>query len=307
MTSPTNDTVLILGGSGRFGRHATSAFAYHGWEVRQFDRAHDSLWDAAWGAKVIVNAWNPAYPDWATDLPRMTAEVIEVAKVSGATVLLPGNVYGYGPKAGPIWNEATPHLAKNLMGRLRVDMENAYKEAGVRTIILRCGDFIDTEQSGNWFDRIMISKLRRGHFVYPGATDVRHAWAWLPDVADAAVALAECRDSLPDFTDVPFEGYTLTATEMRQSIENVLGRPIKISKMNWLPLRVLAPFWKMAARLNEMRWLWNHPHQLDGTRLAELAPNLRATPVEEALSLALKLHIHPNQPVTAGTLRLTTE
>ncbi|SNT34623.1 hypothetical protein [Antarctobacter heliothermus] len=56
-------TVLILGGNGRFGRNAAEAFWNAGWRIRLFDRAEDDLAQAAQGADVIVNGWNPAYPD----------------------------------------------------------------------------------------------------------------------------------------------------------------------------------------------------------------------------------------------------
>ncbi|MCF6316055.1 MAG: hypothetical protein L3J30_07185 [Marinosulfonomonas sp.] len=48
------------------------------------------------------------------------------------------------------------------MGRIRTEMEAAYRDSGVRTIILRAGDFIDTQASGNWFDKVMTPKLDKG-------------------------------------------------------------------------------------------------------------------------------------------------
>ncbi len=51
-------TVLILGGSGRFGRHARAAFQQAGWRLRLFDRKTDRLEQAAKGVGVIVNGWN---------------------------------------------------------------------------------------------------------------------------------------------------------------------------------------------------------------------------------------------------------
>ncbi len=176
-------TVLILGGNGRFGRHASAAFKSRNWEVRTFDRANDDLNTAAAGVEVIVNAWNPAYPDWAAQVPKLTAQVIDAAKISGATVIIPGNVYNYGVDAPAIYSADTPHRAQNPLGRIRIDMEAAYRASSVRTIILRAGDFIDTQASGNWFDMMMIPKLGKGRFIYPGNPDIAHAWAWLPDLA----------------------------------------------------------------------------------------------------------------------------
>ena len=74
------NTVLILGASGRFGHNAAIAFERAGWQVRSFDRETDTLREAVHGVQVIVNAWNPTYPDWTDQVPRLHAEVIEAAQ-----------------------------------------------------------------------------------------------------------------------------------------------------------------------------------------------------------------------------------
>ncbi|KAJ57435.1 epimerase [Actibacterium mucosum KCTC 23349] len=290
-------TVLILGGNGRFGRNATEAFETAGWIVRQFDRATDNLWDAAWGAQVIVNAWNAPYADWATVLPLQTRQVIEVAEATGATVIVPGNVYVFGTEAPEAFGPQTPHAATNPLGRLRVEMEAAYRNSNVRTIILRGGDFLDTQASGNWFDMIMAKPLAKGKLTYPGPTDRPHAWAYLPDMARAAVKLAEMRDDLNRFEDVPFPGYTLTGEELTKAVAQVMGTPIKASPMSWTPLQIARPFWKMAKHLVEMRYLWSKPHHLDATRFDALLPDFRHTPLEHALASALQFQINPDKAV----------
>ncbi len=293
-------TVLILGGSGRFGRHASAAFKSRGWEVRQFDRASGNLRDAASGVDVIVNAWNPAYPDWAAQVPKLTAQVIDAVKSSGATVIIPGNVYNYGADAPEVYDAGTPHGATNPLGRIRIEMEAAYRASGVRTIILRAGDFIDTQASGNWFDKMMIPKLAKGQFIYPGNPDVAHAWAWLPDVTNAAVELAEIRSDLRAFTDVPYTGFTLTGNELSQVIGGCLGREIRLKKMSWLPLQVACPFWPLAKHLLEMRYNWNKPHQIAGAKFAVLLPDFKTTSLADALPLALGDYIDPDKIVTRG-------
>jgi nucleoside-diphosphate-sugar epimerase len=293
------DTVLILGANGRMGRNAAIAFENDGWEVRRFDRATDSLWDAAWGASVIVNAWNPPYPDWAAEVPQLTQQVIEVAKTSGATVILPANVYVFGETAPALFGPHTPHLATNGLGRIRIEMEQAYRDAGVKTILLRAGDFIDTEASGNWFDMIMAKTLPKGVLTYPGNPDTPHAFAFLPDVADAMVQLANMRETLSAFEDIPFPGYTLTGTDMARHIRDALDRPIKVKEMGWLPLQIARPFWPMARYLIEMRYLWNKRHSLDPSRFDTLLPHFRATPEPEAFALALgfQIEIEPDHPM----------
>ncbi|MEP2531941.1 epimerase [Shimia sp.] len=280
-------TVLILGASGRFGRHAATAFGDAGWTVRRFNRATDTLPDAVRGVQVIVNGWNPPYTEWAATLPDLHASVIAAAKSVDALVIVPGNVYVYGPANPGVWSLTTPHDATNPLGRIRQDMERAYRDSGVRTILLRGGDFIDTQASGNWFDKIMAPKVGRGVFTYPGNPGIPHAWAYLPDMARAAVLLAGMPDNLNTFEEVPFPGYTLTGRDIAQHLGEITGQPMRVKRMDWLPLRLLTPFWKLARHLQEMRYLWNTPHALDDARLRALLPDFEPTPVAQALARAI--------------------
>lgn len=295
------NTVLILGASGRFGHNASTAFQQAGWQVRHFDRATDTLREAVHGVQVIVNAWNPAYPDWAAEVPKLHAQVIEAARMVDATVIVPGNVYVYGPDNDPVWQPTTPHKATNPLGLIRREVEAAYRDSGVRTIILRAGDFIDTQPSGNWFDMIMTKALPRGIFRYPGRTDIPHAWAYLPDLTRAAVLLAESRDALNRFEDITFPGYTLSGGQMRDALSRVTGQELRLKQVNWLPFRLLSPFWKLAACLMEMRYLWNTPHELGGARFNALLPDFEITPVDTALKRAIAW-----QDQKPSAVRLTT-
>ena len=298
-------TVLILGAKGRFGRHAADAFAKAGWQVRRFDRKTDRLPDAAKGADVIVNAWNPTYDRWASDVPALTKQVIAAARASGATVIIPGNVYVFGPNAPDRFAEDTPHLAANPLGRIRVEMESAYRAAGVRTINLRAGDFLDTEASGNWFDMVLAKTLAKGRLTTPGDPDTPRAWAFLPDMARAAVALAERLETLAIYEDVPFAGYTLSGREMADTISATLGRDIRPKHMNWLPIHLARPFWPLAKGILEMRYIWSKPHHLDGAKFARLVPEFTPTPLDTALTQALAaVDVYPDKPVAGSSIRL---
>jgi nucleoside-diphosphate-sugar epimerase len=290
------NTALILGATGRIGRHADRAFSDAGWTVRRFRRGKD-LTQAARGADVIVNGWNPPYCKWQAEVPALTARVIAAAQSSGATVIIPGNIYVFGPGMPALIGPDTPHRAAHPLGSVRREMEAAYRQAGIRSIVLRAGDFLDDQPSGNWFDKVIAASAAKGRLSYPGATDVAHAWAWLPDLARAMVGLAEIRDTLPGFTDLAFAGLTLTGAELAQACAQVLGRPVAAKRMSWLPVHLARPVWSEARHLLEMRYLWDVPHQLDGTALDRLLPERAQTPLASVLARALQLDIHPDQPV----------
>ncbi len=279
--------VLILGGSGRFGRHAAEAFWDAGWRVALFDRAKDDLLQAVQGMDVIVNGWNPAYTDWATQVPRLTEQVIAAARASGATVIVPGNVYVFGKEAPEGFGPDVAHAARNPLGRVRIEMEQRLRDADIPVILLRAGDFLDTAASGNWFDLQMAPSLKKGLLTYPGNPEVPHAWAFLPDMARAAVALAERRESLPQFTEVNFPGYTLTGQEMARLIGKTLEREVRVKRMAWWPVRLASLVWPLGAKLAEMRYLWDKAHHLTHESFDALLPDFQTTPVDEALAAAV--------------------
>lgn len=294
-----SQSVLILGATGRMGRHTALAFDAAGWRVRRFRRG-DDLTAAAMGVDVIVNAWNPPYSKWRAEVPGLTCAVIAAAKASGAAVILPGNVYVYGPDMPEVIGPGVPHRAEHPLGRIRREMEESYRASGVRTIVLRAGDFIDDAASGNWFDMVIAKRVARGVLTYPGRSDIPHAWAWLPDVARAVVGLAERRESLPGFTDLAFAGTTLTGTDLARACAKAIGRPVRVKRMGYLQLHLARPFWPEAKHLLEMRYLWTTPHRLDGTELDRLLPDRQETPLALVLARALQLDIQPDQPVTRG-------
>jgi nucleoside-diphosphate-sugar epimerase len=280
-------TVLILGANGRLGRNAAAAFWNAGWSVRTHDRKTGNLMEDARGADVIMNGWHPpSYEYWPKELPKLTERVIAAAKASGATVILPGNIYVYGETAPTVLSPETPHAATNTLGKLRIELEQTYRASDVQTILVRAGDFLDTEQSGNWFDLIMAKSLPKA-FTYIGDENASHAWAYLPDLAEAMVGLAGKRAELPKFTDVSFAGYTVTGRELADAVGQILGHKLRIRQFPWWSLTLAAPFWPLARWLPQVRYMWNKPHSLDGSALQTLLPDLRATPLEDALRHAL--------------------
>ncbi len=296
--------VLIAGASGRFGSHARKAFEAADWEVRVFDRKTETLEMAAQGVDVIVNALNPQdYKDWDTEIPRITSEVIAAAKESGATVIIPGNVYNYGVAPAP-WSSRTPQVACSRKGQVRIDMEAAYRASGVQVINLRSGDFIDEGVTGTWFDLVILKSMKAGKFVYPGNPDIPHAWGYLPDLGRATVALAERRDRLETFSDIAFPGYRASGREIMAAVEKLSGRSLKLSFMPWWALRIASPFWRMGRELVEMRYLWDHPHWLDGADFSEALPEFVGTDLLTAVASALPVDVEPDKAVV-GAERLS--
>jgi len=294
------NTVLILGASGNIGRHSTQAFAAAGWTVRKYDRKAGNMTAAARGADVIINGLNPPnYHDWARTIPAITAQVIAAAQASGATVIIPGNVYNIGATPGT-WSETTPQNPVSRKGQIRKDMEASYRAAGVPTIILRAGNFIDPDKANTVISMVMLAKAKRGKITTIGGPDVMQAYAYLPDWAQAVVMLAEKRDALATFEDIPFEGHAFTVNQLRAELEAALGRSFRVTRFPWWLMRLSAPVWELAREMNEMRYLFNTDHRLSGQKLARLLPDFHLTPIRQVMLAGLPADIRPDQGVARG-------
>ena len=283
-------TVLILGASGKIGRHSREAFAAAGWNVRTYDRTRDDMVESARGVSVIVNGLNPPnYHDWARQVPAITAQVITAAKASGATVILPGNVYNL-DSIGGTWSEHTAHAPITRKGRIREEMEQAYRAAQIPTIVLRAGNFIDPHRNGDVMSMLLLREFDKRRIVAAGDPDAMQAYCYLPDWAAAAVALAEIRAELQTFEDIPFPGHAFSVNELRRQLSELSGTTLTLSHFPWWAMTLTAPFWELAREMREMRYLYNLPHTLDGAKLARLVPQFRPTPLTEVLRTVLRAH-----------------
>jgi nucleoside-diphosphate-sugar epimerase len=298
--------VLILGSNGKVGRHSAAVFGAAGWDVSRYVRGTD-MTAAARGADVIVNGLNPPdYHAWHRLVPEITAQVIAAAQASGATVILPGNVYNFAPEGG-VWDERTPQRPVSRKGRIRVEMEQAYRGAGVRTIVLRAGNFIDPDTPDDVMGRVLLRGIRRGRITAPGDPDAVQAYAHVPDWARAALALAERRESLPRFADIPFPGHGFTLRELQTVLEADLGRPLTITGFPWWAMRLAAPVWELARELLEMRYLWSVSHRLSGETFDRLLPGFVATDRRSVMRAGLPPDLRPDKTVGAGGLGLRVE
>lgn len=297
-------TVLVLGSHGKIGHHSATAFADAGWVVRHYQRGTDMA-AVALGADVIVNGLNPPnYHNWAKLIPEITEQVIAAAKASGATVILPGNVYNFGDTGG-VWSEETPQRPVSRKGHIRMQMEARYRESGIPTIVLRAGNFIDPEGNGDIMQLFLLRHIAKGRIIIGGGADVMQAWCYVPDWAQAALALAEKRTRLDRFEDVPFPGHSFTINELKSCLEAYLGRPLTLSRFPWGLMRLASPFWELARELSEMRYLWETPHQLSREKFDKLLPGFEAETLERVMLSGLPAamrQVNPGsvQPVGAN-------
>jgi nucleoside-diphosphate-sugar epimerase len=161
-------------------------------------------------------------------------------------------------------------------GAVRVKMERMLAVAakdGVRSVVIRAGDFFGPHQPASWFKELMVKPGRPVvSVVHPGEVATGHVWAYLPELAETFVRVAEMKTSLPAFETLHFGGHWLVrGDEMAKAILRVAGLPetrIKAAP-RWL-YRLMTPVTAFLREAIEMRYLWQVPVQLDNRKLVAL-------------------------------------
>ena len=255
-----------------------------------------ALAKAAAGATVVVNALNPVYSNkvWQSEVLPMTDAAIAITRALGATLMVPGNVYNFGAAMPAVLREDTAQAARTVKGQVRIAMEQRLQHSGVRSIVIRAGDFFGGGK-GTWFDMAMVKDLRKGRFTYLGAPDIATPWAYLPDLARTFVAVAQRRAELPAFEVLHFAGHRITGQRWLEVLSTVAqgqhwvkpGAALKMSQFPWPIIRIgalVVPTW---AALLEMRYLWQTPHALANDKLTALIGTEPHTPLTHAVLASL--------------------
>ncbi|TGD96385.1 NAD(P)H-binding protein [Methylobacterium nonmethylotrophicum] len=303
----TTRTALVLGATGGVGGAVARRLMAEGWTVRAMHRdpervrrAEDGLaWvrgdamvaadvaAAAAGASLLVHAVNPpGYRDWDRLVLPMLDASIEAARAADARLLLPGNVYVYGRDAGPNPGADAPQTPRTAKGRIRIAMEARLRESGLRSLVVRAGDFFGPRTTGNsWFSAGLVRPGRPVRTVLaPGAPGIGHQWAYLPDVAETMVRLAAREAELPRFAAFNMDGHwDPDGRQMIAAIARAVGREVRVRRFPWGLLPLAAPFWPLAREIREMRYLWQEPLRMSNAELVGFLGAEPRTPLDRAV------------------------
>ncbi|WP_028105099.1 NAD-dependent epimerase/dehydratase family protein [Pseudoduganella violaceinigra] len=313
-----NQTALVLGPSGGIGGEMLRQLVAQGWKVRALKRglgvpsrhSGDVEWiegdamnaqdvsQAAEGCAVIVHAVNPpGYRGWGQQVLPMIDNSIAAAAAQGATIVLPGTVYNYGPDAFPLLHEDSPQRPLTRKGKIRAEMEKRLRDATerlkVRVIVVRAGDFFGPGARNNWLSQGMIRPGEVPSEVkLPSAPGVGHQYAYLPDVAATMISLLDVREKLPAFASYHMEGYwDRDGTEFGRAIQRVVeshgAKAPKLKAFPWWMIRLIAPFNETLREMMEMRYLWQSAVRMDNQQLRQILGTEPNTPLETALARTL--------------------
>lgn len=157
----------------------------------------EALTQAADGAAVLYNCANPgSYTAWASQWPPLAAAALEAAERTGATLVICGNLYGYGPVEGRITRDL-PLRPSDHKGVLRARIwENAlaaHQAGRVLATEVRASDYLGpaaTPANGllaRYAEATLAGKTAR----VIGDPDQPHTWTAIDDIAATLARVGE--------------------------------------------------------------------------------------------------------------------
>jgi nucleoside-diphosphate-sugar epimerase len=319
----SNRTALVIGVTGSIGGEVAEVLLNRGWQVRALHRnparamasprvpksiqwikgdamQSRDVMEAAAGTTLIVHAANPPnYRNWRGLALPMLDNTIAAAKASRARILLPATIYNFGAEAPRLLKENSPQNPITRKGQVRVEMELKLQKAslyGVRSLVVRAGDFFGPGAGNSWLTRGMTSSSPLLRSVFnPGSANSGHAWAYLPDLAETMVRLIECEGSggtargLATYEAFHFAGHWFEQdADMAELVCRVRGvSSRRIKAFPWWAIKLASPLVNACHEMLEMRYLWEVPLQLDNSKLRALIGAEPHTPAEIAVGAAL--------------------
>ncbi len=310
-------TALVIGITGSIGREVAEALLRRGWQVRALHR--DPSAARMSGARQNAVQWITGdamqsamswrrRAAWNSSCMPPTRRTIAIGAgwrcpcsttpspprgVSNARILLPATVYNFGSDSAPLLKENSPQIPTTRKGQVRVEMELQLQKAslfGVRSIVVRAGDFFGSGAGNSWLTRGMTRARGRVRSVYnPGPLDVGHSWAYLPDLAETMARLIECERPMSTYEVFHFRGHWLDrGGEMAELVCRASGiSNQRIKPFPWWAIKLASPFVNPCHEMLEMRYLWQIPLQLDNTKLRALIGAETHTPLDDAVAATL--------------------
>lgn len=308
---------LVLGATGGIGGEMARKLQARGWTVRALHRdaatmaARPGLDNFDWrqgdamrradvaaaarGVDLIVHAVNPpGYQRWAELVLPMIDNSIAAAQDFGARIVLPGTIYNYGPDTRPLLQEDAPQRPVTRKGAIRVELERRLQAAsnnGVRSLIVRAGDFFGPQAGSNWFSQCLVKPGKMPTAITnPGKPGLGHQWTYLPDLAETMMRLIEREEALEPFARFHMLGHwDADGMQMVDAIRRALGNTaLPMRSFPWWLLAPAAPFVPLFKEMKEMRYLWQEPVRMENTRLLQVLGSEPHTPLDQAVRATLQ-------------------
>jgi len=240
------------------------------------------------GAKVVYQAAQPNYHEWAKKFPSFQKSIIDGLTGSDTKLVLVENLYMYGATNGVPMTEDMPHNAHTRKGKVRSEISKAAFEAHrsgkVRVTAGRGSDFfgawgLPTAAMG---ERTFYPLLNGKPVQLIGDIDAPHTHTYIGDFGKALVILGERNEADGQAWHVPNDNPRVTQREMVNIIAEEAGVEPKLSSMGKAMMWIGGLFIPEAKEMVEMMYEFEQPFVVDSSKF-EKAFGMEATSMREAI------------------------
>lgn len=242
------------------------------------------------GAEVVYQALNPAYQRWHAEFPALQASALAAARAAGARYVSIENLYMYDSARGPM-AEDTPIAPISRKGEVRARMAEevlaACQRGEVETVAVRSSDYYGPGVVGSSLGQRTFGPLIAGRPAEAlGALDVPHSYAYVEDVARAAVVLGADPEACGRAWLAP-HAPAATQRDVLERAFAIAGLTPKYTVMGRAMLRFGGLFVPAAGEMVEMLYQFTSPFVVDSSAI-ERAFGLRATDMAEGLARTIE-------------------
>ena len=228
---------------------------------------------------------------WKMMWPKAMRNLLAAAEAGNVRVVHIDNMYQYGPQDEPL-HEDMPLTSHGVKPAVRSEITRMWKKAArerrVRWASLCAPDFYGAGVGRSHIGDTGFAAIAKGKaatlLMNP---DQPHAFAYVPDIARAALSLLDAGDdAFNQVWHVPCAP-TRTARELLQIGADAVGQKLKVMAIPGPVLPVLGliiPFMKEYA---EMSFTWNRPYHVDATKFGRRFWS-DATPFEVGIPIAIR-------------------
>ncbi|WP_162053758.1 NAD-dependent epimerase/dehydratase family protein [Pontibacter pamirensis] len=240
----------------------------------------------------IFHGVNYPYEKWQNNMERVTQNVIEAAAINKATIFFPGNIYNFG--LVDTITEGTAPKPTTKKGTIRIKLEQMLQQAAqqgkCRVINLRMPDFWGPNVMNEGIAPIFKGALNGEPMPWLYRNDIPHQLVYTPDAAYAYYELAKLQPKEP-YTEYNYVGEVVPSIKQWQAqIAAEAGtKPKHKVYPGWL-FKLMGLFSPGMREISEVGYLWQNTILLNDDKLRQTLPNLRHTPMQQAIAETLEWH-----------------
>lgn len=282
-----SETVVVLG-YGTVGRMVAEALLARGSAVRIAQRNRpadlpegaafvqcdilepDAVQKAVKGAAQVLLAVSFPYDArvWRTAWPKAMTNVVEACAEAGARIVFIDNLYQLGPQREPR-REDMPLSSAGDKPAILAEVTRIWMAAKgrVRMAALRCPDFYGPGVAASHVGATGFGRVASGKSAMLLAPpDTPHDFAYVPDIARAAVTLLDAPDdAFGQVWNMPCAP-TRTPRDILQLGADAIGVPLKVTAVPLWLLPLLGLFSRLMKEVADVGFTWDRPYEVDASK-----------------------------------------